>query len=41
MTAAASTDCEDTVLIEVTYCGYSHVVPDLVATRIAARVGAR
>ena len=30
-----------TVLIEVTYCGYSHVVPDLVATRIAARVGAR
>jgi hypothetical protein len=32
---------EDTVLIEVTYCGYSHVVPDLVATRIAARVGAR
>jgi hypothetical protein len=32
---------EATVLIEVTYCGYSHVVPDLVATRIAARVGAR
>jgi hypothetical protein len=31
-----------TVLIEVTYCGYStHVVPDLVAMRIAARVGAR
>jgi hypothetical protein len=28
-----------TVLIEVTYCGYStHVIPDLVATRIAARV---
>lgn len=32
---------EATVLIEVTYCGYSHVVPDLVATRIAGRVGAR
>lgn len=28
------------VLIEVTYCGYSHVVPDLVAERIAARVPA-
>lgn len=32
---------EATVLVEVTYCGYSHVVPDLVATRIAGRVGAR
>ncbi len=32
---------EATVLIEVTYCGYSHVVPDLLAKRIAARVGAR
>jgi PknH-like extracellular domain len=33
---------QSTVLIEVTYCGYStHVVPDLVATRIAARVGTR
>jgi hypothetical protein len=30
-----------TVLIEVTYCGYSHVIPDLVAARIAARVGTR
>src|ERR1700757_479722 len=30
---------QSTVLIEVTYCGYStHVIPDLVATRIAARV---
>jgi hypothetical protein len=30
---------ESTVLIEVTYCGYStRVVPDLVAARIAARV---
>lgn len=27
-----------TVLIEVTYCGYTQVVPDLVATRIASRV---
>lgn len=33
---------QDTVLIEVTYCGYStHVIPDLVATRIAARVGTK
>lgn len=33
---------ESTVLIEVTYCGYStRVVPDLLADRIAARVGAR
>jgi PknH-like extracellular domain len=32
---------EATVLIEVTYCGYSHVIPDLVAARIAARVRAR
>jgi PknH-like extracellular domain len=33
---------QSTVLIEVTYCGYtSHVVPDLVATRIAARVGTK
>lgn len=32
---------EATVLIEVTYCGYSHVVPDLVAARIAGRVGTR
>ena len=30
-----------TVLVEVTYCGYSHVVPDLVATRIASRVTPR
>jgi hypothetical protein len=31
-----------TVLIEVTYCGYSsHVIPDIVATRIAARVGTK
>ncbi|HEY7054110.1 MAG TPA: sensor domain-containing protein [Mycobacterium sp.] len=30
-----------TVLIEVTYCGYTHVVPDVVADRIAARAGAR
>jgi PknH-like extracellular domain len=31
---------QSTVLVEVTYCGYSsRVVPDLVATRIAARVG--
>jgi PknH-like extracellular domain len=32
---------EQTVLIEVTYCGYSHVVPEPVVTRIASRVGAR
>ncbi len=32
---------EDNVLIEVTYSGYSHVVPDLVTTRIASRVGPR
>ena len=33
---------QSTVLIEVTYCGYSsRVVPDLVATRIAARVGTK
>ena len=33
---------QDTVLIEVTYCGYStHVIPDLVATRIAARIGTK
>ena len=33
---------QSTVLIEVTYCGYrSRVVPDLVATRIAAKVGTR
>jgi len=32
---------ESTVLIEVTYCGYSQVVPNLVATRIASRVGTR
>jgi PknH-like extracellular domain len=32
---------EATVLIEVTYCGYSHVIPDLIAARIAARVHAR
>jgi hypothetical protein len=29
------------VLIEVTYCGYSRVVPDVVAGRIAAKIGAR
>ena len=27
-----------TVLVEVTYCGYTHVIPDLVASRIASRV---
>jgi hypothetical protein len=33
---------QSTVLIEVTYCGYSSgVVPDLVATRIAAKVGTK
>jgi hypothetical protein len=33
---------QSTVLIEVTYCGYSsRVVPDLVATRIAAKVGTK
>ena len=33
---------QSTVLIEVTYCGYTtHVIPDLVATRIAARVGTK
>jgi PknH-like extracellular domain len=33
---------QSTVLIEVTYCGYStRVIPDLVAVRIAARVGTR
>jgi hypothetical protein len=33
---------QSTVLIEVTYCGYrSRVVPELVATRIAARVAAK
>jgi PknH-like extracellular domain len=33
---------QSTVLIEVTYCGYSsHVIPDLVAARIAARVGTK
>lgn len=32
---------ESTVLIEVTYCGYSQVVPNLVATRIASRVSPR
>jgi hypothetical protein len=32
---------EGTVMIEVTYCGYTHVIPDLVAARIAARVRAR
>jgi hypothetical protein len=31
----------DTVLVEVTYCGYSHVVPDLVVNRIASRVHPR
>jgi hypothetical protein len=30
-----------TVLVEVTYCGYSHVVPDLVASRISSRVQPR
>lgn len=29
-----------TVLIEVTYCGYSEVVPNLVVNRIASRVSA-
>jgi hypothetical protein len=44
---AESGDCgriyrvQSTVLVEVTYCGYSHVVPDVVASRIAAKVGAR
>src|SRR6202048_4019104 len=33
---------QSTVVIEVTYCGYSsRVVPDLVATRIAAKVGTK
>jgi hypothetical protein len=33
---------QSTVLIEVTYCGYgTRVIPDLVAVRIAARVGTR
>jgi PknH-like extracellular domain len=32
---------EATVLIEVTYCGYTHVIPDLLAARIAARVRTR
>ncbi|MBV8966943.1 MAG: sensor domain-containing protein [Mycobacteriaceae bacterium] len=33
---------QSTVLIEVTYCGYhSHVIADLVATRIAAKVGVK
>jgi hypothetical protein len=31
----------DTVLVEVTYCGYSHVVPDIVASRMASRVHRR
>jgi hypothetical protein len=44
---AESGDCgriyrqQATVLIEVTYCGYSRVVPDVVAGRIAAKIGAR